>query len=295
MMEPYKENHLYNKGHPLCNPDILFEMSEQSNWDHETLTACSCVCKLWEEIIGKEIVPNWNKKICCEIEEKFPDFSKSSFFGKEKWEQYFGKIGPERLLPRDICKILSSECPFSLEKLIGTVADTHLLVLVPQAVNGEPVTINSLRELIKNPLQGNPTCYEYIWDKVIAQHGEKSAKSQWILLTADILKDSRNISYEKQEKMVTDQLGYEVPTALNVITALVAKYASTGECIFGRNPWTYTRCSDKVKYEGGSEFQIIVGGFAASGLCVAGVAMTLPTTPLRPSGCFRSLVFGPLV
>ena len=93
---------------------------------------------------------------------------------------------------------------------------------------------------------------------------------------------------------VTDQPGYEVPIALHVITALVAKYASTGECIFGRNPWTYTRCSDKVKYEG-REFQIIVGGFAASGLFVDGRDYALPTTPLRPSGCFRSLVFGPLV
>ena len=151
------------------------------------LRACSCVCKLWGEIIGEKIVPNWNKKICCEIEEKFPEFFKLSFFGKDKWEQHFGKIGPERLLPRDICKILSSDCPFALEKLKGTVADTHLLVLVPQAVNGEPVTINSLGELIKNPLQGKPTCYEYIWDKVIAQHGEKPANSQWVLLTADVL------------------------------------------------------------------------------------------------------------
>ena len=77
-------------------------------------------------------------------------------FGAAQWETYFGDIGAEPPLPPDILEILTSPCPIWSGKKIG---ETHLLVLIPETVNGEALTFNRLGELIKCPKQGHSTQY----------------------------------------------------------------------------------------------------------------------------------------
>jgi hypothetical protein len=61
-----------------------------------------------------------------------------------------GKI-PE--LPSDILEILKSKCELANDG--RTVAETHRLVLVPAAIDGEPLTLNSLRNWVRNFDQGS--------------------------------------------------------------------------------------------------------------------------------------------
>jgi hypothetical protein len=74
-----------------------------------------------------------------------------SVFGAKEWAQYFGEVGEELFLPSEIDEILGGLCPFWPEK---AVKDTHLLVLMPAAVNDKPFSLNLLSELIKNPKGG---------------------------------------------------------------------------------------------------------------------------------------------
>ena len=63
----------------------------------------------------------------------------------------FGDIGDEPPLPPNIYEILASPCPFDPEK---TVRETHMLVLVPARVNGVPLTLNHMDELVQAPRGG---------------------------------------------------------------------------------------------------------------------------------------------
>ena len=64
---------------------------------------------------------------------------------------FFGDIGEEPPLPPNICEILASPCPFDPKK---TVRETHMLVLVPARVDGEPLTLNHMGELVQAPRGG---------------------------------------------------------------------------------------------------------------------------------------------
>lgn len=69
-------------------------------------------------------------------------------FGKSKWEQYYGAVGEEPALPFNINQILEEPCPIWPQKKIK---ETHLLVLIPKTINGKPLTLQLLRELVKKP------------------------------------------------------------------------------------------------------------------------------------------------
>jgi hypothetical protein len=71
--------------------------------------------------------------------------------GEVEWKYYFGDVGPAPDLPSNMGAILDSTCPFWPGK---KVRDTHLLVLIPATVNGEPFTLNLLGELIQRPSNG---------------------------------------------------------------------------------------------------------------------------------------------
>lgn len=188
-----------------------------------------------------------------------------STFGPEKWNSYFGDVGEVPALPEDIKGILKAPCPFFPDKC---VFETHMLVLIPKTVNGKPLTLNSLRELVKHPTgEGKATDYEYISNSVSADLGDKPIEaSYWALMTKEVLPESRNKSYSDQQNLATAKQGYEVPNLLPAAVCILMEYVSTGRTLYGREPWTYTRCQEKVQGD-----QTIVGGFAPAGLNVHNV------------------------
>jgi len=193
-------------------------------------------------------------------------------FGKAKWQKYFGDIGTEPPLPKDIDQILKSPCPFWSGK---RVEETHLLVLVPSAVNGKAFTLNTLQELIQNPKTGNKTQYSYYHKHVKNELGNKSESAHWVLMTRDVIPESRNKKYDDQKSLVATHgkksgIAYELPTALEATTAILMHYVETGKALYTDeelgSQYTYTRCQEKVKY---NQWPVTIGGFSFGGLRVS--------------------------
>ena len=186
----------------------------------------------------------------------------SMAFGKAQWERFFGDVGVEPALPPDIDQILSSPCPFWKGK---KVSETHLLTLIPKTVDGKPLTLTRLGELIEHPKQGTATKYCYYDDMLKKQYGSVSVNSShWVLMTRDVIPDSRSKSYADQQKLVTKAgQGYTVPPILDATASILMAYFATGERLYGDKPWTFTRCQEEV---GG--YQTVCGGFDLAGLHV---------------------------
>jgi hypothetical protein len=191
---------------------------------------------------------------------KIPDMA----FGKAAWEKYFGDIGIEPPLPSDIEQILNAPCPFWPGK---KVRETHLLTLIPQTVNGQPLTLKSLGELVKAPKQGHSTQYRYL------NHGQYTDPSapaaHWALLTRDVIPGSHSKPYADQEALVFShaqktRLPYQVPTIVDAAVSIFMEHVHSGVFLYGESPRTYTRCQEKYD----ANWQLVVGGFAPAGLNV---------------------------
>ena len=186
-------------------------------------------------------------------------------FGKEMWATYLGDIGDEPPLPPDIKVILSAPCPFFSGK---KVEETHLLVLIPKTVNGKPLTLRTLGELVKKPLKGTSTQYRYFNSGEYKDSPTDS--SHWVLMTRDVIPGSRNKSYVEQQKVLKGyiekaQLPYEVPPILDATACIFMEFLRSGTRLCGDSPLTYTRCQEGLSSK---DYQLVVGGFASAGLDV---------------------------
>ena len=189
-------------------------------------------------------------------------------FGKAKWNQYFGDIGTEPPLPHNIEQILNRACIFYPGK---KVRDTHLLVLIPQAVNGKAFCLDSLKELIKSPKTGSKTDYRYYDGSVKNELGAKSTSSHWALMTRDVIPNSRSKTYDDQKTLVASHasrsgIPYELPTALDAATAILMEHVQKGNRLYSDDPYTYTRCQEKVNK---TQWPVAIGSFSSGGLDVS--------------------------
>src|SRR5690606_27236789 len=166
---------------------------------------------------------------------------------KSKWEYYFGDIGNEPPLPVNIKNILNSNCIFWPEK---KVRETHLLVLVPKTVNGNPFCLDSLSKMIRDPKAGHKTRYRYYDDSVKKDLGGESYPSHWVLMTRDVIEGSRGKTYDAQKALIAshakkNKIHYEMPTVLDAAAAILMHYVETGEALYtgdqSEDQWTYTR------------------------------------------------------
>ena len=185
--------------------------------------------------------------------------------GQAVWNRYYGNVGKAPSLPAGIGQVLDSPCPFWDGQQIR---DTHLLVLMPKRVSGQALTLNYLGELIKAPQGGgHATEYDFYWNKAREAIGSQAAgSSYWVLMTKDVLPESRNKSYQEQCALLADHakrtgLGYKVPGALEAAVVMLLHYVRSGECLYGDDPLTYTCCREKVQ-----GYQLVIGGFSSEGL-----------------------------
>jgi hypothetical protein len=190
--------------------------------------------------------------------------------GEVEWKHYFGEVGPAPDLPRDMATILDSACPFWPGQ---QVKDTHLLVLIPAKVNGKPFTLNLLGELIKSSKGGgSETQYSYYTSDVQSQVGnEAPASSYWVLITRDVLPESRKKTHAAQKKLVSAHASctglYEMPKAMEAATTILTHYVCAGERLYGNVSWTCTRCQELIRC-GSSNYPVVVGSFEPSGFYV---------------------------
>lgn len=202
-------------------------------------------------------------------------------FGKKQWAKYFGDIGKEPPLPYDIHKILKSPCPFFSGKI---VEETHMLVLIPESINGKKLNLITLGELVKVPKEGHAAEYRDILNVIINSVGQQATnQSHWVLMTKDVIEGSRHMSYEAQQASIAEinrqtKMNYQVPTALEAAICIFMHYASSHERLFNderrlsaNQPlWIYTRCLEKIRgfIRDTDIHQVIVGGFSSEGLVI---------------------------
>jgi hypothetical protein len=183
-------------------------------------------------------------------------------FGKELWAKYFGDVGEEPPLPADIDKILDAHCPFWPGLPSKTIRETHVLMLIPQTINGKPLTLKFLGELVQKPLQGYASKYENF---NLGQYQDLPLlKSHWVLMTRDVIAQSRGVSYSTQQSLVRKVDRYAVPTVLDAAVCILMEYVHTGTRLYPDKPSTYTRCQEK--YDKDQALQLAVGDFSTSGI-----------------------------
>ena len=190
-------------------------------------------------------------------------------FGPADWNKYFGDIGEVPPLPADIDQILEGPCPIWRGGFLGIgskkVKETHTLVLVPATVNGKPLTLDTIKELVEHPKGGGKaTTYSHYWESAKKQLGQTPAPaSHWVLMTTDVLPDTRKKTYDAQVAEVKKYRDYEVPRAIDAAAAILMGYVKTGIRWYTDSPWTYTRCQEKV-----NGYPLGLGGLGSSGLHV---------------------------
>jgi len=189
-------------------------------------------------------------------------------FSKNEWNTFLGDVGQEPPLPPDIEEILNSPCPFWPDQKVW---ETHFLCLIPKTVNGDLLTLNSLNELVQHPKQGTPTKYSYYSGHVQKEHGSTAVKqSHWVLMTKDVIPDSRFKSYDEQKALVEKTSNYQLPPVLEAATVIFLYTYKTGGYIYTDNmlgpQYTYTRCLEKVN---NGNWPVIAGGHSAAGLSVS--------------------------
>jgi len=221
------------------------------------LKNCTLVCWRWKRLIG---VSKLSQEILSTINKFTPEIA----FGKAKWKKYFGEVGVEPSLPANIHTILESRCPFWPDK---KVKETHMLALIPKTVNGEPLTLEYMNQLVQNPKQGNKAKLNDSWSNYRKTPVDQS---YWVLMTRDVLPKSRNKYYEDQVRLIqkyNQRSGttYEVSKLLDAAICILLEYVQSGTRLYSSDSHlsysgTYTRCQEK-----GTEGQILLGYFGWDG------------------------------
>jgi hypothetical protein len=220
-------------------------------------------------MVGKALVvsPQFNAVAKVAMLEKAQG-ALSNAFGAAAWKEFMGAdVGEEPPLPADILEILAAPCRFAADGRL--VADTHLLTLIPETINGQPLNINTLGKLFKAifPNVGDDTGYSNILNEIQAaavNHG----KSCWVLMTRNYIKGSGNKTFAEQQALVAKrgQNKYEVPLALEAVACILLEFARTKGVtrLFNSECLTNTRCQERT--ESGS---LVVGDFSPAGLAVS--------------------------
>lgn len=196
----------------------------------------------------------------------FPKVEKEAqdalFFGKEEWETYFGSVEDVPPLPDNLVEILNQDCPFEPGKKIQ---DLYGLLLIPQTVNGQPLTLNKFHELIQQPKQGHSTRFHIYFPGTLVEkeYGKiPVGHSHWILIRK-VIHESRNMTIEDQ-KALLEQHGFELPHVLEMVISLCASFVRRGVYPNCDYPETILRCAELVQ----GRYPVVVGDFSLKGVSV---------------------------
>lgn len=252
------DSHSLNIPLPYYTDDIWKVIFSKLNF--KELFQCSSVSKEFCKLINEPIL---SKKMIyegfCFNPSHWNSYSKGGIISNEEIEKAF------KSLPININEILKSPCPAFPGK---KVMDTHMLVWIPETIKGKVVTIDSFGKFLKQELgfEGNRPGYEAIRDDIAQQEGGNPIKSGWVLMTNDVIPDSRSKSYAEQQELVASlnklgQTGYRVPKTGEAIVCIMAEYL--------RYNWYFTRFTNTRCQENIGDYQVVVGDFVSSGLSVA--------------------------
>lgn len=242
--------------------DIIYSIFAKLNNDKD-LENCSLVCKTWQKNAKEALYTN-------------------NIFDENKWKRYIGKPGnvdgsPLPLLPIEFHKILKSPCPIWQGKTTG---QTHILMLQPETIDGRPLTLNLVAELLRKFLK-NKKGFNNSLSRIFKEHGNKPiGKSCWVLMPKKILPESREQSFILQTDMVRTLAentlrSYKVPELLRAALCLLAMYCNRGIQFFKKD---FTRCQE-ITYNN----QITLGNFDEDGLKIHSNRLDLSLVGISPT------------
>ena len=188
-----------------------------------------------------------------------------NFLGPEEWKSQGLDVGAVPPIPATITReLLHSECPLHPGELIK---DTHLLVLVPKTVNGEPYSALKLDEVC-----GERLIYSG-WDSWKSQEWASKAvlQSEWIFIPKSdpdpkkvpVAKHFRSKDIASQQKVHEEHYPeYREVKSVELMTAVLLNALLNEERLLP----DYLRCQEANAFGG----RVCVGDFHAFGLGVNG-------------------------
>lgn len=146
---------------------------------------------------------------------------KPEIFGKKEWLSFPGihDVGEEPSLFMDsVENELQDTCPFFNEEdpikhhrfqndRIKKVWETQMVILIPETINGKPVSQESLWRIFG------------FSSELFVPLSIKPTKSHWIRITKDVVPQSRNMKYDQQMELLESK-GYRAPTLLEASVAI---------------------------------------------------------------------------
>jgi len=182
-----------------------------------------------------------------------------SCFGEKEWKKYGADIG---ILPAISLKIIQD---FDGSKFI--------LTLIPETLNGEPLTLTSIDEFIKSLKKNDESNYFFsLLKSGISNETAGKHEAHYMMLSKDVLggeglvNGTRNKSFKIQEKLVKEK-GFEIPNLRDVVVSLFMHNINKREVFLypdesNSGRVTYTR----VQEQNNQGYRIIVYGFFALAL-----------------------------
>ncbi|MCP5507232.1 MAG: F-box protein [Chlamydiales bacterium] len=231
-----------------------------------TLVNCQGVSVKWRRLAGD---PSFEKKIQLYRTTLEILRAQGNFIDERAWN-LLGAIGEVPPLPDNILEELMKPCPFWNPERTADgkkVKDTHVLGLMVDKLNGEPVTLTSIERCASTPKEGgHATRFECFSKSIRRDHGETAVgKPYWALMTADVLPGSRGKSRQDLLAMASKS-GYAAPTLLQAVAFNIVRYVSTRQRLLSDDlsddPSAYTCCQEQ------SEGLKLIVGFPSSGLVV---------------------------
>jgi hypothetical protein len=257
--------------------DIVDAMSRPGiTTEEQTAIRLNPDTQFWYQEL-KQLRTETPESFCERIDREvvIPKLFGQNFLGAAQWQQGFQvDVGVVPPIPKSITKeLLESDCPLHPGEKIK---DTHILMLVPKTVNGEPYSAVKLGELCaKRKGSGD----RLIWDGSDGANDWKreswvqtpQLKSEWVLIPKSD-PDPKKVPPDKyfRSKSIAQQAevhkcyaeDYREAKALEVMTAALLNDVVHGEPrMYGLN---YLRCVEPNASGG----RVLVGGFDASGLGV---------------------------
>jgi len=181
-----------------------------------------------------------------------------SIFDQFDWKTYFNltvddvpPLNKHAILPL-LKKCLSS---LPIEKNAGIT-----LLTIPKKL-----TLNNLITLAGSlKKKRNITKFRYILKRITSEVGDTPVdKTYQIIITNNILKNSRKLSFHDQKVLVKEN-GCKIPKLLEIVALLVARFTGFGERLYNDKPWTYTRTLEQI-----DDLQCIAGGFSEDGVHIS--------------------------
>ena len=195
--------------------------------DFKSLRVVPLVCKLWDQIVKEKY-----------FQKQFL-YTQLAFSG-DHWNKH---TITDLISAEEIKKSFDLLDPKIFEFLkIKKLVNTHTLVWIPEKLNGQIATINTFSTYLRLVV--------YISYPDLKIEMSKSFSSQWVLISNDILPNSKNIAYAEQEKLVQhlnqgDYTNWRVPKLSEIFVSAAAYYFKTGKILFkGDSEMTYVNCQD---------------------------------------------------